>query len=175
MGVRAFPEPEAMRRGIVGVCKWGCGKPVPKPAIYWHKECFEEYALHTRLDAQFRFLVQRDGERCAMVGCGATPAKWVYGPVYSITANHVRRGFRADRADMIELAATLWDRPDKPWSELTEDETRIGEQQSLDYRTSALEVDHKVPLWQCMSVEQRFEPTTESANDDHHDCPHQDA
>jgi hypothetical protein len=137
-----------MRRGVVGVCKWGCGKPVPKPAIYWHKECFEEYALHTRLDAQFRFLVQRDGERCAMVGCGATPAKWVYGPVYSITANHVRRGFRADRADMIELAATLWDRPDKPWSELTEDETRIGEQQSLDYRTSALEVDHKVPLWQ---------------------------
>jgi 5-methylcytosine-specific restriction endonuclease McrA len=145
--VRGFPEPESMRKGIAGVCKWGCGRPVKKPAIYWHKECFEEYALHTRVAHQKEFLVKRDGKRCAMKGCGACPTKWGRGPVRVMVADHVRRSFRRKAPDMIEWAAILWDRPDKPWAELTEEERQIGAQQDLYYQTDALEVDHVVPLW----------------------------
>lgn len=145
-GVRGFPEPETMRRGIVGVCKWGCGVPVEKPAIYWHKACFEEYCLHTRAEAQKAYLIERFGRRCA--SCKIfEPQKWQGGPVWPITADAVTRGFRADAPDMVEWALTLWARPEGRWADLTDEQRRTGEQQSIE-RVCALEVDHRVPLWE---------------------------
>jgi 5-methylcytosine-specific restriction endonuclease McrA len=145
MGVRAFPEPEAMRRGIVGVCKWGCGKPVPKPAIYWHKECFQQYALHTRLEQQKAFLLKRDGRRCAMVGCGVVPLKWQAGHAMALTVESIH--FRATEPDMVAWAKTLWHRPAGRWADLTPEQRATGEQQSIE-RVCALEVDHRTPLWE---------------------------
>lgn len=143
--VRGFPEPEAMKRGIVGVCKWGCGRPVKKPALYWHKECFAEYALHTRPDAQKAHLIKRDGQRCAMIGCGAVPMKWLGYDRYEITAECIR--FRSDEPDMVAWRAELWSRPAGRWADLTDEERRTGWQFAIE-RVCALEVDHRVPLWE---------------------------
>jgi hypothetical protein len=145
MSVRRFPEPETMRRGIVGVCKWGCGKPVAKPALYWHQACFEEYALHTRLDHQKEFLIKRDGRRCAMKGCGCVPLKWQAGHVMAVTVECIH--FRATEPDMVEWAAQLWSRPLGRWMDLTPEERATGERQSIE-RVCALEVDHRTPLWE---------------------------
>jgi hypothetical protein len=134
-----------MSRGISGVCKWGCGRPVLKPALYWHKECFEAYALHTRLDHQYAFLVNRDGQRCAMKGCGAAPVKWQRGYVMTLTADDLR--FRRNEPDMIAWAAELWPRPPGRWADLTDEQRATGEHQGIE-RVCALEVDHRVPLWE---------------------------
>lgn len=142
-GVRAFPETHWMQHARVGTCKW-CGKSVPRPAIYWHKDCKEQYFLHTRLEYQFDYLAAEFGEKCAMVGCGAAPMKWTPGPVYCITAGHCMGNaeFKA------EFERTHWPRPDKPWHEWTEEDRQIGAQQEIGYRSSALEVDHRIPLWE---------------------------
>lgn len=152
-GVRFFPERRGEHYGQTMWCKW-CDQPIPKvidgkssTQRLWHPGCLHEFKLHTDLSTQFDFLVDRDGERCAMVGCGATPVKWLRGPVYTITANQVRRGFRSTVPNMIEWARTLWEAPERPWTELTEEERQIGAQQTLDRQTSALEVDHRVALW----------------------------
>lgn len=146
--VRGFPQPPEMARGVAGVCKWGCGKPVKKPALYWHRECFDEYALHTRAADQKAFLIKRDGRRCAT--CGCVPGKWSAGKVMFLTVETIR--FRRHEPDMVEWAATLWSR--NPDCQLTPEEMhdlryghmRIGAQQSIE-RVCALEVDHKTPLW----------------------------
>ncbi len=152
-GVRYFPEPEWMKHPKPMVCRW-CGKVIPlvingkkSTQRFYHPECKTEYYLHTQLPVQFDFLVNRDGEKCAMIGCGATPIKWNSGPVHTMTANSIRRAFRADAPDMVEWAAQLWEGPE-PWAERTDEEQQIGAQQSLGYRSSALEVDHRIPLWE---------------------------
>lgn len=153
-GVRFFPEPEWMKHPKPMICRW-CGKRIPlvidgkkSTQRFYHPECKREYYLHTQLREQFDFLIERDGERCAMVGCGATPVKWNPGPVFTMTADSIRKGFRANEPDMIEWAAQLWEAADKPWQERTEEEAQIGAQQSLCYRSRALEVDHRIPLWE---------------------------
>ena len=142
--VRGFPEPPTMAKGIVGVCKWGCGRPVKKPALYWHKECFEDYALHTRPDAQKAFLIKRDGRRCAIIGCTAPAMKWLGYDRGQLTADCLR--FRTNEPDMIKWAAELWSRPPGRWADLTDEERQTGWQFAIE-RVCALEVDHKVPLW----------------------------
>lgn len=133
-------------------CKW-CGEPIPEviegkrsTQRLWHPACKDEYFLHTRLEEQFRFLLARDGDRCAC--CRADkPMKWGRSEVRTHTADHIRRSFRADAPDMIEWAAQLWEGPDKPWRDWTDEDRQIGGQQDI-YRTSALEVDHRTPLWE---------------------------
>lgn len=146
MSVRKFPEPEAMKKGVVGVCKWGCGRPVEKPALYWHKECFEAYALHTRLDHQKRFLIERDGQRCAMKGCGRVPMKWQAGPVIQLVVTPGRKLYWGTPEEQAEWAARLWSRPEGRWQDMTPEERATGDQQDIE-RACALEVDHKVALW----------------------------
>lgn len=144
--VRGFPEPETMKHGIAGVCKWGCGEPVAKPALYWHKACFEEYALHTRASDQKAYLVQCHGRRCAT--CRAVePQKWSYSEVRCLTADWIRRSFRATAPDMVEWAALLWEGSAKRWADQTPEERAIGGQQDIE-RVCALEVDHRIPLWE---------------------------
>jgi hypothetical protein len=143
--VRGFPEPETMKKGIVGVCKWGCGRPVKKPALYWHKECFEQYALHTLVEHQKRFLIKRDGQRCAMIGCGCAPMKWLGFDRGQLTAECIH--FRAGAPDMIAWRAELWSRPSGRWADRTDELRRTGWQSAIE-RVCALEVDHRVPLWE---------------------------
>lgn len=131
-------------------CKW-CGDQVPKvidgkssTQRLWHPACKDEYFLHTRLEEQFKFLIARDGDRCAT--CRAVkPMKWGRGEARVLTTNSI--WLRAGAQDMIDWAATLWARPEKPWREWTDDDKLIGTQQDI-WRTSALEVDHRVPLWE---------------------------
>ena len=137
-----------MKRGVVGVCKWGCGRPVAKPALYWHKECFEAYSLHTRAADQKAHLIERDGRRCAMKGCGAEPMKWQAGPVVHFVINPGRPIFFAGTPeDEAEWAAKLWTRPEGRWMDLTPEERATGACQDIE-RVCALEVDHRVPLWE---------------------------
>lgn len=152
LSVRAFPEPRPPHWGEFMWCKW-CGGEIPKvidgkssTQRLWHPACKDEYFLHTRLEEQFRFLIARDGERCA--GCRAEkPMKWGRSEVRHLHAGHARHSFRATAPDMIEWASTLWDPPArKPWGEYTDEDRMIGAQQDI-WRTSGLEVDHRVPLW----------------------------
>lgn len=131
-------------------CKW-CGGQIPEviegkrsTQRYWHPGCKDEYFLHTRLEYQHQFLVGRDGARCAC--CRAEkPMKWGRGEARVLTVNSIWP--RADRPDMVDWAATLWERPAKPWPEWTEEERSTGLQQDI-WRASALEVDHRTPLWE---------------------------
>lgn len=142
--IRRFPEPEAMRRGIEGVCKWGCGRPVLKPAIYWHRECFDEYCLFTRSEVQKRFLIERDGARCA--DCGDVPLKWLAGQVMTMSVNPDHQLYWGTPEEQAEWRDRLWTRPEGRWIDLTPEERATGEQQDIR-RVCALEVDHRVPLW----------------------------
>lgn len=144
MSVRRFPEPESMRRGVTGTCKW-CGRDdVKKPAIYWHRECADLYLLHTRPEIQKRFLLKRDGQRCA--GCGAVPMKWLAGPVICITYDPDRTLYWGTPAEQAEWRALYWERQKGPWIDLTKAERDTGEHQNIT-RVCALEVDHRTPLW----------------------------
>lgn len=143
--IRRFPEPEAMRRGIEGVCKWGCGRPVARPAIYWHRECFEEYCLFTRPEAQKRFLVARDGGRCAE--CGDQPLKWAQGRETQLWADSPGIEYWSDEVAAEEFRLTHWPRPEGRWADLSPEHRQTGMYQHLDGRVCALEVDHRIPLW----------------------------
>jgi hypothetical protein len=148
--VRAFPEPRPPNFGKPMWCKW-CGDPIPKvidgkssTQRLWHPACKDEYFLHTRLEQQFQFLVARDGERCA---CCHTeePMKWGSREAWVLTTNSVWR--QGASAKMLDWTAMLWERPEKPWQEWTDEDRTTGLQQEI-YRTSSLEVDHRVPLWE---------------------------
>lgn len=135
MSVRTFPIPDSMWRGVVGTCKW-CGLAVARPAIYWHPPCAHEYNLHTRLETQYQFLAERDGEHCGQ--CGARPERWRANPVYCVT--------RQNCFGNADWTLVYWDRPAGRWQDLTPDERQTGAHQEIE-RVTALEVDHRVPLW----------------------------
>lgn len=105
---RRVPMPSGKWPGP-GTCKW-CRKPILHPngtvntRRYWHPDCADDYNLHTRLDAQFRFLVRRDGQQCAK--CGECPERWLAGPVTTA----VQWGSWPD-GDMPDYLAELWPRP----------------------------------------------------------------
>jgi hypothetical protein len=144
-GVRLFPETEWMRHTKAGICKW-CGKAVAKPAIYWHKECKASYFLHTRLEDQLPFLISRDGEKCAMVGCGVRPMKWSRGIETRLTFEDCR--YFADTPENNAFKATLWHRPEGRWQDLTPEERETGACNDNIERVLALEVDHRIALWE---------------------------
>jgi len=146
LGVRGFPEPETMRKGVAGVCKWGCGRPVEKPALYWHKACFEEYCLHTRAESQKAWLVERRGRICEICKT-VEPMKWLGSPGRN-------EGYRPDQAmywgtpeEQEAWRAERWPFPDRRWSDLSPEERIVGETTAIE-RVCALEVDHRVPLWE---------------------------
>lgn len=136
MSVRTFPEPASMKKGITGVCKWGCGKPVKKPALYWHPECLQDYLLHTRLEEQYAFLVERDGKVCG--SCGEAPAGWVRGDV-GICCDWSKGTVNEDWLRELWFA-----RYELPAS--MEERRATGLRTSIEWRIR-LEVDHLVPLW----------------------------
>lgn len=135
-----------MRRGVEGVCKWGCGRPVKKPAIYWHKECFHEYCLHTRAEVQKKHLIERDGRRCAMVGCGAVALKWLAFPDRNEAYRHDQPIYWGTAEEQTAWRAARWEMPRGRWVDLTPEERAVGSFVAIE-RACALEVDHKVPLW----------------------------
>lgn len=142
MSVRKFPEPESMRRGITGTCKW-CGKAtVKKPAIYWHPECFTEYALHTRLDSQVSFVIRRDGEKCGSCGCSAI--KWKRGDSYG-------QNWSRDQLWHGMPREHLWPPCRKHWRNRTTDDRLIGLVCPV-WPTSGLELDHRIPLWSVVDL-----------------------
>lgn len=64
--VRGVPLPDWQGNGW---CKW-CGRRIDeKGRSSWHKACVREYWLHSALNVQLHFLVERDGRRCAWPGC----------------------------------------------------------------------------------------------------------
>lgn len=139
-----------MARGVAGVCKWGCGQPVPKPALYWHKQCLEQFMLHTRADSQKAFLIDRDGPRCAMDGCGAVPRKWLHDIHGRREFADTRRFYKSDAAYL----AQLW--PSDPatgrrFFEMTAEEQAYGAHYRV-WQVCALEVDHRVPLWKVANL-----------------------
>lgn len=127
-----------------GTCKW-CRKPILNPngtvntRRYWHPACADDYNLHTRLDCQFAFLVDRDGKRCAQ--CGESPERWLAGQVITV----VQWGQWTD-GGMPDYLAELWPRPSGTWADRTPEERATGDQTPIE-RTHDLQVDHRVPLW----------------------------
>lgn len=90
---RKFPHPEndpdwpADRRGN-GWCRW-CNGEVKKESgrRTWHPKCLTLFWLHTSLDAQYRHLADRDGEKCQL--CPPGYGRWV-------KQAEMRRGWRDD-------------------------------------------------------------------------------
>lgn len=84
-GPRVFPMPTGGNRGKFGWCQWCGGELEGKNAKRrgWHDgredepNCAYEYRLRTRLEEQYAYLVDRDGERCW--DCGETPLKVIRG------------------------------------------------------------------------------------------------
>lgn len=151
--VRAFPEPETMRRGIFGSCKW-CGNEIIDPKSgrrstrrYWHPECVEIYYLHTRSDTQRQLLIGRDGERCW--DCAASPMIWHRGEAHSCIVGPWAQGQ--------DWAADFWSREelgelprgfDPVTFEVIDPDAWMLRGGTCDIRRiSSLEVDHEVPLW----------------------------
>lgn len=151
--VRSFPAPESMARGITGTCKW-CGEAtVEKPAIYWHPACADQYNLHTNPTRQREFVVDRDGERCAI--CGDAPTRWLRGEPASVL--DWSRGQSQE-----PWLRELWTHDD--FRDLRTFDPATGQpigppdawmlrggQCSID-RVSALELDHRVPLWSVVDL-----------------------
>lgn len=134
MSVRRFPQPDTMRRGIAGTCKW-CGRAdVKKPAIYWHRECVNEYHLHTDMSVQYSFLCQRDGEKCAI--CGDRPVQWVRKGEFGNGQWAEPFPWEGSRDTPEYVDALRAFRREHPYPRYTSVSLRIG-----------LDVDHKVPLW----------------------------
>lgn len=130
-------------------CKW-CGDQIPveidgkrSTQRLWHPACADEYNLHTRYAEQYDFLVRRDGERCALCPEGTPlPMRWKHGEVIRITRESCW-GWDRGTADWAEV---FWNRPDGSWRDYTDEERAVGEHMEIE-RVSALEVDHKTPLW----------------------------
>lgn len=74
--VRKFPAPaHPPERTGNGWCRW-CGEKVTeKGRRTWHAKCLQLHWLHTDRDAQYRFLIARDGERCQL--CPSGTGRWV--------------------------------------------------------------------------------------------------
>lgn len=148
--VRGFPKPPEMIMARVGVCKWGCGRPVEKPAIYWHRDCLKQYNLHTRASDQKDFLIERDGQRCAMRGCGAVPLKWLHDDYGHPQFADSRRFYKPTPDELAKLWPTDPAAGKKYWDR-TEAERGYGEAYRV-WQVCALEVDHRVPLWSVASL-----------------------
>ncbi|MFL6864085.1 MAG: hypothetical protein ACJ8DZ_13910 [Allosphingosinicella sp.] len=135
-------------------CKW-CGEPIPEvidgkrsTQRYWHPACAEEFNLHTRLEVQRPFVIRRDGEKCAI--CGEAPMRWLRGEVArvldwsrgTVSLDFLRELWSASDFEGLRTFDPLTGRhighPDA-WM-------LQGGQCSVEL-VSALDLDHRVPLW----------------------------
>ena len=126
-----------------GWCKW-CGLIIrhtegpnagkQNKRRYWHPECVHEFNLHSRLDVQFRHLVERDGKVCRV--CDQCPGAWHHGtPERLLDTTNGR--WRSNRM--------YW--PLALQNELTgTDRQMLGLATPIQH-SHRLEVDHIVPLW----------------------------
>lgn len=127
-------------------CKW-CGDSIPEVVDgkrstqrLWHPACADAFNLHTNPARQREFVVDRDGEKCAV--CGEAPTRWLPRRVTQITRRNVWIGARGE-----EWARVYWDGPTALWSDMSREERRLwGAHQEIT-RVSALELDHRIPLW----------------------------
>lgn len=151
--VRAFPMPSWPNSGKYLWCKW-CGEAIPKTINgktsgqrMWHPECAAEYNLHTRLADQYRFLVERDGERCQCCPEGTPPPlKWLHDQYGYREFADTRRFYTPEP----EYLASLWPTDPvvgKAWRDWTDLDRAYGEHWRV-WQEIALEVDHRVPLWE---------------------------
>jgi 5-methylcytosine-specific restriction endonuclease McrA len=151
--VRQFPMPVWPCSGKYGWCKW-CGDAIPvvidgkkSTQRMWHPACLREYELHTRANVQLDFLVERDGRRCACCPEGTpVPRKWLHDQYGHREFQDTRRFYTPKPEDL----AQLW--PTDPvkgkrWHEMTPEERGYGEHFRV-WLVDALEVDHRVPLWE---------------------------
>lgn len=137
-----FPEFEPERRGD-SWCVW-CGfrvwhhsgkrKGEPNKRSHWHKDCLYDFRLHSRLEEQRDFVIERDGERCG--NCGDAPMKWLRGPI--ITVYRQTPGF----GHVAKVGTDEWLTLVSAWRR----ENPSPQYQDID-RVSALELDHRIPLW----------------------------
>jgi hypothetical protein len=157
MSVRKVPMPP-WRAGVMGRpgwCKW-CDEAILDPLSgrphrqrMWHQHCADEYLLHTRAEQQRAFLIRRDGQQCAHPSCGVVnPERWVGGAVYAklTWASHRRLFTDLGSAEWLDQ---LWERPeDAPWADFARGGPLhgLGDTQDIE-RVTALQVDHKTPLW----------------------------
>lgn len=163
--VRSFPAPRPVNFGRYGWCKW-CGLAIPQiidgkksTQRMWHPECVHEYNLHTRSESQKRFLIKRDGQRCAI--CQAAPTKWLHDQYPHREFVESRRFYTPKPDDL----AKLWNDPFPGigWSSMTPTQRMCGEYYRV-WQECALEVDHRVPLWKVANLpdderRQYFGPT----------------
>lgn len=150
--VRAFPEPETMKRGIYGSCKW-CGLEILDEKTgqrstrrYWHPACKDEYFLHTRSEEQRAFVIARDGEKCSQFG--GRPMKWLRGDAAMIVAPSWTSEPWAlefwSREELGQLPRSFYSVAGQT---LDRDAWMLHGGQCSIVRVSALELDHRVPLW----------------------------
>lgn len=139
--IRSVPLPEGWKKA--GTCRWCLEPIVAKRAkqMHWHPACKTEWLLHSDLDTQFRFLVDRDGKGCAK--CGEETSRW----------HHNNWSVRITRDQPFGFGRTYeqyrdqyWPLPTGPWASLSDEERQTGEH-TLIFRVHALQVDHRVPLW----------------------------
>lgn len=71
MQSRRVPLPPV--RPMAGQCRW-CTLPTTGRRTSWHAECRHQFLLHSDSFAQRRYLVERDGNRCACCGEARTQA-----------------------------------------------------------------------------------------------------
>lgn len=102
----------------------------------WHPACVYDYHLHSRLEQQFDFVARRDGLKCAWPGCGASPERWHWDRAWS----HILDYGSTD----IYWPASLF--RDVAWKDRTDEQRNLGALCQIERRT-ALQLDHRVPLW----------------------------
>lgn len=139
--IRSVPLPEGWKKA--GTCRWCLEPIVAKRAkqMHWHPACKTEWLLHSDLDTQFRFLVDRDGGHCGE--CKETAQRWGHSS-FPIRINS-NEGWGYGR-DFREHRHEYWPRPEGRWIDLSDEERATGDH-TLVYRVHALQVDHRVPLW----------------------------
>ncbi len=141
--IREFPHSLEGWNGP-GWCKWCHGQIIENGKVnkrrYWHPDCAHQFNLHKDTETQFRFLVDRDGKKCAK--CGLDTGRWQRGMIKRITDRNIFSGMRDQ-----DWAREYWPDPGPGnWMDKTPEERATGEHQMI-YRTHDLQVDHRVPLW----------------------------
>lgn len=147
MSIRRVPFPEwPPEQSGPGRCRW-CGEIVRHRSgkreglintrAHWHRECLEDFYLHSRLEQQFGYVERRDGLKCAWPGCGAEPAKWHnLGECVEM---------RTDRPSFLwagPVGSDAWLAASHAWSR-----ENPNNRYTMVERRTALELDHRYPLW----------------------------
>lgn len=152
--VRKVPMPGPWPNRGYGWCVW-CGGRIlieagkknagtPNMRRQWHPEpCLTEFFLHSRREYQFDHVKARDGLFCAWPGCNDAPERWLAdrypGPVldYGYEASWAPPQSHLWSAKLLPA----WNKPDP------ENHRKILGWATTIKRVTALELDHREPLW----------------------------